>query len=142
MKKLNKLLLTIVMTLACSYAKAETVAVTNVLSKIPAVKSGVIYNFGSHQTLAVNTFELASYTALSLNAGLLRTDGAAAILALDLNKVKLSFLQLPILDLTNYLSVGYGIGYQNITLTSDYSENTKDDNRFVHGLYGAVSWKF
>jgi hypothetical protein len=138
----KKFLLIAVFVMACGLAHAEALSIGDTIKSLPGIKSGVLYNVGKHQVLAINTLEVATYGPLALNAGVLRTDGLAATLSVDLNKVKLSWLQMPILNLTNYINVGYGIGYENITFTGDYAENPKDDNHFTHGIYGAISLKF
>lgn len=127
-----------------------TPSITSILgtvNKIPGLKSGVIYDFKTNQALATNTFEVMTLKsigadAISINAGALRSDGVAGTASVDMAKVKFAFLQFPILDLTNYLNIGYGVGIENMTFHGGYSEDPKSDNHIVYGPYASVSWKF
>ena len=116
----------IIVALMASNAKAD------VLPTLPGAKSGIIYDFKTNQVLATNTIKLASVKFVDINGGALRTDGLALTASVDISTLKISWLQLPVIDLFNYINLGYGVGVEDIS----------SDKHYVNGPYASISWKF
>jgi hypothetical protein len=142
---MRKTLAIIGMLLFCSLAQAQTsseLEAAKMLVNVAQAKSGVMYDFATNQVLAVNTFKLAGISVVDLNVGMLRSDGVVGAVSVDISKLKLKWLDLPWVNLVNYVNIGYAVGVQNVTLHGGYDQDPVGDNHVVTGPYASISVKF
>ena len=100
-------------------------------------KEGMMYNVKDGRVLNTLSLEVADYAGVALNVAYVGSDGLGAIIDYDLSKIPK--VNLPVLNLVQYLHVGIGAAYKTITLASDTAEG---DNRFVWGPQVSFKLKF
>lgn len=142
---IRKLLLISYLILMCSVARAEDFSISNSLSKIPGMKTGVAYSALDNKFNFVTTAEVMQWSILSLGIGYAgdadATDhkfvGTITTSLLDLQQLGVT---IPIIDLIKIRGGVYGgIGNMNIGDGADMRGN----NQFDWGVVGyLIDWKF
>ena len=127
----------LILMLMCGSVMADTTVaptsssdITTLISKIPGLKSGVIYDWQANQFIATNNLTVASYKMFDLSAGAARTNGVDVAGSVDISKIKSPILQLPVVDLLNYGNIGFG------------GAKMSGNKHYPHGVYASFSWKF
>lgn len=134
---MKRILLALTVLLAsATWSFAEDIDVGGIFNSLNA-KEGVMWNVRDGRFLNTLTVELAGLQGFSLNAAYVGSDGLGATVDYDL--AMLPKIELPVLNLVQYLHLGVGAAYKTITLGSDTADG---DNRLVWGPVVTFKLKF
>ena len=136
MKKLIFGIIMLTMLTIGNTARAEDLSIGDTLVKMGA-KEGVMFNTKDGRFLNTLSLELANYMGFGLNAEYIGIDGLGG--GIDYDLAQLPKINLPVLDLVQYLHVGYVYGVKTITLADD---RVSADNRVVYGPQITFKVKF
>jgi len=115
--------------IAQGLCQAESLSISESLSKIPALKQGVAFNVLDSEFEYLSTIEIANYKGITLEAGFATNDKAVGVISYKLASAKDYGITVPIVDLLE-LNVGVYAGYGRVAFGK---ENSKDNNEFSFG---------
>lgn len=87
-------------------------------------------DFQHNRVLNTLGFGVVGYKNAEIDLAYIGTDGFGAVLNYSLQDLPVA--NVPILKYTQYLNLGYGVGYRTMAL-ADVNDNPKSDNQLVHG---------
>lgn len=90
-----------------------TIDITNLVAKLPALKTGIAYSIKADQWNSISTVEVIKWKGVALEAGYATGDTGVAVLSYKLLELR-KWVDVPVLDLVE-CNLGAYVGLSDIT---------------------------